>query len=169
MGEASKPFRPKDMNTLELNPNYRRFLSDSAVATEREGETAGRQAEAGQVYGLSGDLGAGKTAWVRGFARAMGYRGRVQSPSYGLVHQYLGGRHPLHHLDLYRLTGVPDIQSAGLEEFLDSPDGITLVEWPERWWPEFSQRTAFRPGWKRIWFCSQGENFRELIYDDLGR
>ncbi len=137
----------------------------STPATEAEGEIQGRTAQAGLVIGLSGELGAGKTAWVRGFARGLEYRGRVQSPSFGLIHQYLGGRLPLYHLDLYRLGSPLEVLSAGLEHYLEQPDGVTIVEWPERWWPEFSKDAQSRPGWRRVWMRNQGENVREIAYE----
>ena len=140
----------------------------STAATEAEGEAFGRNARSGQVIGLSGDLGAGKTAWVRGFARGLEFRGRVQSPSFGLIHQYLGGRMPMYHLDLYRLGSPLAVISAGLEVYLEQPEGVTIVEWPERWWPEFSNDEQCRPGWSRVWFRNQGESIREIAYELAG-
>ena len=139
--------------------------TSSTAATETEGEAYGRNARAGQVIGLSGELGAGKTAWVRGFARGIEYRGRVQSPSFGLIHEYLGGRLPMYHLDLYRLGSPLEVISAGLEVYLEQPDGVTIVEWPERWWPGFSTEASSRPGWSRVWLRNRGENIREIAYE----
>ncbi|MSU60906.1 MAG: tRNA (adenosine(37)-N6)-threonylcarbamoyltransferase complex ATPase subunit type 1 TsaE [Pedosphaera sp.] len=87
---------------------------------------------AGTVIGLSGDLGAGKTQFARGFARGLGVKERVQSPTFALLNTYFSGRLPLHHIDFYRLDSDAQIIGAGLVEYLE-PDGIALIEWIERW------------------------------------
>jgi len=86
------------------------------------------------VIALAGDLGAGKTQFARGLARGLGCPGRVQSPSFGLINIYEGGRLPLYHLDLYRLETPEEIAGAGLDEYLSGDtDGVVAVEWAERW------------------------------------
>ncbi len=97
------------------------------------GEEFGRRATPGLVIGLTGDLGAGKTCWVRGFARGLGIPGRIQSPSFGLVHEYRQGRLPFAHLDLYRLETSEQILAAGLDEHFSPVDGVAVIEWYERW------------------------------------
>lgn len=92
-------------------------------------------AQRGWVIGLSGDLGAGKTQLVKGIACGLGTSVRVHSPTFVLLNEYDGGRLPLFHLDLYRLNNPEDVIGAGLEEYLINPDGITVVEWIERWIP----------------------------------
>jgi len=84
----------------------------------------------GDVVALHGPLGAGKTLFSRGVARALGYEGPVSSPSYALVHEY-EGRVPVYHMDLYRLAPGSDWEEIGLAHYLDGA-GICLVEWPER-------------------------------------
>lgn len=84
----------------------------------------------GDVVALRGPLGAGKTLFSRGTARALGYEGPVSSPSYALVHEY-DGRVPVYHMDLYRLAEGSDWEEIGLGHYLNG-DGICLVEWPER-------------------------------------
>src|SRR5450755_1064781 len=98
------------------------FISHSPAETEALGEKFGRAAERGLVIGLSGDLGAGKTQFVRGLARGLGITGRVHSPTFTLVNEYGGGRLKLFHLDLYRLETAEQILTAGIEEYL-APDG----------------------------------------------
>jgi tRNA threonylcarbamoyladenosine biosynthesis protein TsaE len=84
----------------------------------------------GAVLLLSGDLGAGKTAFVRGLASGLGIDpGEVSSPTFTLLHEYRGGRLPLYHADLYRLGG-PAADDLGLEEA--GVDGVLAVEWPDR-------------------------------------
>jgi len=108
------------------------FISHSPAETESLGETWGRSAQSGLVIGLSGDLGAGKTRLVKGLARGLGITARVYSPTFALVNIYEGGRLPLYHLDLYRMDTIDQILSAGLEEYLQ-PQGVTVIEWAERW------------------------------------
>ncbi len=89
----------------------------------------------GLVIGLSGDLGAGKTQFVKGLARGLGITAPVRSPTFALVNIYSGGRLTLFHLDLYRLDSPEQIAAAGLEEYLQ-PRGVTVIEWAERWFGE---------------------------------
>jgi tRNA threonylcarbamoyladenosine biosynthesis protein TsaE len=107
----------------------------SPQETEAIGQAWARSAPLGWVIGLSGDLGAGKTCLVKGFARGLGITDRVQSPSFTLVNIHTSGRLKLFHLDLYRLDTLAQIIGAGLEEFL-RPDGVTVIEWVEKWMPE---------------------------------
>src|SRR5271168_576239 len=107
------------------------FISHSPAETESLGEKFGRAAESGTVFALSGDLGAGKTQFVKGLARGLGISARAHSPTFTLVNEYGGGRLKLFHLDLYRLETAAQILSAGIEEFL-SPDGVAVIEWAER-------------------------------------
>lgn len=86
--------------------------------------------KAGDAVALHGPLGAGKTLFSRGVARALGYEGPVSSPSYALVHEY-AGRVPVYHMDLYRLAPGSDWEEIGLAHYLDGA-GVCLVEWPER-------------------------------------
>ena len=107
------------------------FISHSPADTESLGEKFGRAARRGWVVALSGDLGAGKTQFVRGVARGLEIPVRTHSPTFTLVNEYGGGRLKLFHLDLYRLETAEQVLSAGLEEFL-SPDGVAVIEWAER-------------------------------------
>ena len=107
------------------------------IATYSETETAaaGRDLAAlmnpGDVVLLTGDLGAGKTAFVRGLAEGLGIDpSEVTSPTFTLIQEYSGGRLPLHHVDLYRLTPI-EVDDLGLEE-LTVEGGLTAIEWPDR-------------------------------------
>ena len=85
----------------------------------------------GSVLLLHGDLGAGKTAFVRGLAEGLGYTDDpVSSPTFTLVHEYAGGRVPLYHADLYRLPDGASLDDLGLDEVAE--DGVLAIEWPER-------------------------------------
>ena len=141
------------------------FISHSPAETEALGEQLGRTAERGLVLALSGDLGAGKTQFVKGLARGLGISARVHSPTFTLVNEYGGGRLRLFHLDLYRLETSAQILSAGIGEFL-SPDGVAVIEWAER---------LENGGWKiedgktkRIQIEIVTESERRIIYDDFG-
>jgi tRNA threonylcarbamoyladenosine biosynthesis protein TsaE len=84
------------------------------------------------VLGLIGDLGAGKTQYVKGFASGLGISERVHSPTFTLVNEYRSGRIPCYHLDLYRLETREQIHSAGLEPYFQPEGAITLIEWFDR-------------------------------------
>jgi tRNA threonylcarbamoyladenosine biosynthesis protein TsaE len=84
------------------------------------------------VVGLTGDLGSGKTTWVRAMVRALGYGGRVPSPTYTLLEQYVCGELTVVHLDLYRLRGDEELEHLGLRDWLAEQACCILVEWPER-------------------------------------
>jgi tRNA threonylcarbamoyladenosine biosynthesis protein TsaE len=84
----------------------------------------------GTVIALHGDLGAGKTCFIQGYAAALGIDEPVTSPTYTLIGEYKG-RLPLHHIDLYRLSGPEEALGLGLEEYFDA-NGITAIEWAER-------------------------------------
>ena len=111
------------------------YISHSPADTAALGEEWGRAAESGLDIGLSGDLGAGKTQFVKGLARGLGITARVHSPTFALVNIYSGGRLTLFHLDLYRLDTRQQIAAAGLEDYL-SPAGVAVIEWAERWFGE---------------------------------
>jgi len=106
------------------------FTSTSEPETLAIAADFAARLKAGDAVALRGTLGAGKTLFSRGVARALGYEGPVSSPSYALVHEY-EGRIPVYHMDLYRLAPGADWEEIGLAHYLDG-HGICLVEWPER-------------------------------------
>ncbi len=106
------------------------FTTNSPQETEAIGSALGKIAPPGTVLAFAGDLGAGKTAFTRGLARGLGYREPVTSPTYTIVNEYLGGRLPLFHFDMYRLTSSDDLWDIGWEDYLDR-NGICAVEWSE--------------------------------------
>lgn len=88
----------------------------------------------GVVFTLVGDLGAGKTHFVKGFARGMGSGDLVTSPTFTLMNVYEGGRLPVYHFDMYRLSSKEEAEELGFHEYFDlkSLDGVALVEWPSQ-------------------------------------
>jgi tRNA threonylcarbamoyladenosine biosynthesis protein TsaE len=139
------------------------FISHSPADTEALGEQLGRAARHGMVVALSGELGAGKTKFVRGLARGLGVTTRVHSPTFTLVNEYGGGRLNLFHLDLYRLETPAQVLGAGIEEYL-SPDGVAVVEWAER---IYDLRFAICD-LKHVKIEIAGDTERKIIYDDFG-
>ena len=106
------------------------FITNSPEETEALGAALGKRLPAGTVIAYRGDLGAGKTAFTRGLARGLGCTEQVTSPTYTIVNEYLGGRLPLFHFDMYRLTSSDDLWDIGWEDYLDRR-GVCCVEWSE--------------------------------------
>ena len=106
------------------------FITNSPAETEAIGCSLGKILPAGTVLAYRGDLGAGKTAFTRGLARGLGCTDLVTSPTYTIVNEYLGGRLPLFHFDMYRLASSDDLFDIGWEDYLDR-NGICAVEWSE--------------------------------------
>lgn len=95
------------------------------------GRAAAATVRAGTVIALVGNLGAGKTHWTKGFAAALGSLEDVTSPTFGLVHEYHGGRLPIFHLDFYRLESAAELIALGWDEYLDQ-DGVIIAEWGDK-------------------------------------
>ena len=106
------------------------YLTHSPEETEKIGASLGKILTPGTVIAYRGDLGAGKTAFTRGLARGLGCRDQVTSPTYTIVNEYLGGRLPLFHFDMYRLRSSDDLFDIGWDDYLDR-GGICAVEWSE--------------------------------------
>ena len=106
------------------------YMTNAPEETEALGEKLGKLLRPGTVLAYLGDLGAGKTAFTRGLARGLGCRETVTSPTYTIVNEYLGGRLPLFHFDMYRLGSADDLWDIGWEDYLDR-GGVCAVEWSE--------------------------------------
>ena len=105
------------------------IISKSEAETEAAGEQFAKTLPDGAVVALYGDLGAGKTAFVRGMARGLGIDARVSSPTFTIVNEYLGARE-LYHFDMYRLGSSDELFDIGWEDYL-SRGGVCAVEWSE--------------------------------------
>jgi len=106
------------------------YITNSPAETEKIGAALGKIIAPGTVIAYRGDLGAGKTAFTRGLAIGLGSSELVTSPTYTIVNEYLGGRCPLFHFDMYRLRSSDDLWDIGWEDYLDR-NGICAVEWSE--------------------------------------
>jgi tRNA threonylcarbamoyladenosine biosynthesis protein TsaE len=111
-----------------------KILLPDAEATRKFGLTLGRSLPAGSVILLEGDLGAGKTTLVQGIAEGLEIQDSIESPTFTLINEYLTGRIPLYHLDLYRLE-PEEVEALHLESYWDGLEmdlGIVAIEWGER-------------------------------------
>ena len=105
------------------------YISHSEQETEQLGEQLAGKLSPGSVVAYSGGLGMGKTAFTRGLAKGLGYNGRVTSPTFTIVNEYLG-KTPLFHFDVYRLEDSDALYDIGWDDYLDR-NGICAVEWSE--------------------------------------
>ena len=106
------------------------FYTNSPEETESVGQRLAEKLLPGTVIAFRGDLGAGKTAFTRGLARGLGSTDRVTSPTYTIVNEYLGGKMPLFHFDMYRLGSSDELFDIGWEDYLER-GGVCAVEWSE--------------------------------------
>lgn len=109
------------------------FITNSPEETEAVGRALAGVLKPGTVLAYRGDLGAGKTAFTRGLARGLGIADPVTSPTYTIVNEYLSGRMPLFHFDMYRLHSADDLFDIGWDDYLER-GGVCAVEWSENVW-----------------------------------
>lgn len=106
------------------------FITNSPRETEELAQKLAASLRPGTVIAYKGDLGAGKTAFTRGLARGLGISDPVTSPTYTIVNEYLSGKMPLFHFDMYRLSSSDDLFDIGWEDYLER-GGVCAVEWSE--------------------------------------
>lgn len=114
-------------------------LIESAAAMQQLGRELAGNLQVGDVLMLHGDLGAGKTTLTQGVAEGLGIDGPIQSPTFTLVREHDGPSMKLYHLDLYRLDDPGELEDIGYEVYINPPEGVSIIEWPERagdWLPE---------------------------------
>src|SRR6185437_9266546 len=107
------------------------FISVNAAETKALGERLAEKIETGDVLALVGDLGAGKTQFVKGLARGLGSNEAVTSPTFTLLHEYRGGRLPIYHFDFYRIENLTALWAIGFDETVLG-DGVSVIEWADR-------------------------------------
>ena len=106
------------------------FITRTPEETESVGTRLAAVLQPGDVIAYTGDLGAGKTAFTRGLAKGLGVKEQVTSPTYTIVNEYLSGKMPLFHFDMYRLSSSDDLFDIGWEDYL-ARGGVCAVEWSE--------------------------------------
>jgi tRNA threonylcarbamoyladenosine biosynthesis protein TsaE len=107
-----------------------KFESHSAKETEQFAADLAAKALPGDVYTLTGDLGVGKTVFAKGFAKGLGIMEPVTSPTFTIVQEYLSGRLPLYHFDVYRIGDQDEMEETGFYDYIDR-GGVVLIEWAE--------------------------------------
>jgi tRNA threonylcarbamoyladenosine biosynthesis protein TsaE len=132
------------------------FTSASPSETQRIGREFGGGLTRGGVVALVGQLGAGKTQFVKGLVAGIGAGGEVTSPTFTLIHEYTGGRFPVYHFDFFRIEDPQSAERLGLDEYFFG-DGISVVEWADKF-PDVIPSTAT---W--ISFESKSENERVIV------
>lgn len=138
--------------------------TNSPEETFRLGERLGRQARAGQIYTLRGDLGVGKTVFTQGIARGLGITEAVSSPTFTIVQEYREGRLPLYHFDVYRIGDLEEMEEIGYEDYFYG-DGVCLVEWAnliEELIPEHAVSVVIEKD------LEKGLDYRRIIIEGMG-
>ena len=106
------------------------IITKSAAETEIFAETVGGNLKGGEIIAFRGGMGMGKTCFTRGLAKGLGFSGAVTSPTFALVNEYVGGRLPLYHFDMYRIENWEDLYSSGYFDYCDM-GGVIAAEWSE--------------------------------------
>lgn len=131
------------------------FETNSPTETEKIAEQFANTLSGGEVIAFRGDLGMGKTCFVRGLARGLGCKDTVTSPTFALMNEYTGGRLSVYHFDMYRVSGWEDLYSTGYFDYVES-GGVVAVEWSENIENALDGNTIF------VTFKRTGENSRTI-------
>ena len=134
------------------------FVSNSVEATERFAEEFGKTLRDGDCVAFFGDLGAGKTAFIRGMTRGLGIEAEVSSPTFAIVNDY-GGQPPLVHFDMYRIGGWEDLETTGFFEYIDQ-GAVVVVEWSE------NIEGALPPSTRRVRFARLSDTERRIEMEE---
>ena len=138
------------------------YITNSPAETEAVAEKLAQRLMPGTVIAYRGDLGAGKTAFTRGLARGLGCRDMVTSPTYTIVNEYLSGRMPLFHFDMYRLKNSDDLFDIGWDDYL-ARGGVCAVEWSERITGEIPADAVT----VTICRCEENEDWRRITIEGV--
>jgi tRNA threonylcarbamoyladenosine biosynthesis protein TsaE len=143
--------------TISPDEHRMRRLSNNPAETRLIASEIVRNAPAATVLSLIGDLGAGKTEFVKGLALGLGIDGEITSPTFTILHEYRGGRLPLFHLDFYRLREEWELDEIGFDEYLRA-GGICAIEWGDK----FPHRLP--PDRLKVVFSIHPDNRREIVW-----
>ena len=116
------------------------FISNSPAETEAIGRQLAEHIDVGSVLALKGELGSGKTLFVKGLVAALGSNMDVTSPTFTILHEYRGGRLPVYHFDFFRVEDRQSVARLGLDDYFFG-DGVSVIEWADRL-PEFIPEQA---------------------------
>jgi tRNA threonylcarbamoyladenosine biosynthesis protein TsaE len=133
------------------------FISNSPAETEEIGRQLAERIDLGAVLALKGELGSGKTLFVKGLVAGLGCSADVTSPTFTIAHEYRGGRLPVYHFDFFRLKDSQSLARLGLDDYFFS-DGLSVIEWADRF-PEFIPEQA-----RRILFEIKSETQRVITF-----
>ena len=131
------------------------YISNSRGQTVEIGENLGKTLNGGEVVAFRGDLGSGKTCFTSGLAKGLGYKGDVTSPTFALINEYLGGRLPLYHFDMYLISSWDELYSCGFFEYIEE-GGVVAAEWSENIESALPDNTIY------VEFEKTGENSRKI-------
>ena len=137
----------------------KKFISNSYKETENIAEEFAKTLNGGEVIAFIGGLGMGKTCFMRGLSRGLGYTGDVTSPTFALVNEYRAGRLPIFHFDMYRVASFDDLYSTGYFDYLEE-NGVIAAEWSENISSALDDNTIY------IIFERTGDNSRNITITD---
>ncbi|MEP6709692.1 MAG: tRNA (adenosine(37)-N6)-threonylcarbamoyltransferase complex ATPase subunit type 1 TsaE [Verrucomicrobiota bacterium] len=135
------------------------FISQNVAETVAYGGRCAQSLHAGDVLALGGDLGTGKTQFVKGVVAGLGSDDEATSPTFTLIHEYTSGRLPVYHFDFYRLTHGDELRQLGLEDYFNG-EGVCVIEWADR----FPEILPARAEW--FWFETRSESERAIFLGD---
>ena len=140
------------------------YNSNSPKETENIAKAFSKELNGGDVICLNGDLGTGKTAFVGGLVKALGYAESISSPTFTIVNCYEGGKFPIYHFDVYRIEDPDEMYEIGYEEYIYG-DGVTLIEWSEKI-RDILPKDRYEITIKKNY--DKHEDFREIIVERIG-
>ena len=143
------------------------FITNTPEETENLAEKLAKTLKGGEIIAFTGSMGMGKTCFTRGLAKGLGFSGQVSSPTFAIVNEYVGGRLPLYHFDMYRIESWEDLYSCGYFEYMEM-GGVIAAEWSE------NIQNALEGDVITVDIKSLGENGREItisgeINEDFSR
>lgn len=137
------------------------YYSNSTQETESIAKELADGFTGGEIIAFKGGLGFGKTCFVKGLAKGLGFNGDVTSPTFAIVNEYRGGRLPLFHFDMYRITGWNDLYSTGYFEYMDE-NGVMAIEWSENIFAALPNNVI------TVTITQTGDNSRKIVIESEG-